>query len=1072
MAVFGALSAVDDRVALGRMQASLRRRVAIALRAESRGGTLAGAHVVRVGELAVAATGVLLRSERAAPPTWSEVAERVRARGFTTAIAALEGAFAIAAFDPKSGTLWLARDATGQRSLYVAKTPHGLAFASETKAIHARGDVPRALDPLSLARYLSFSYVPGEATLLAGVRALPPGTAVRFDAAGDEIARETFFRPEEPADLADREDALSRDPSLATVWSTRLRAELDDVIDAHLAATDALGPPAAFLSGGVDSSLVVALAAKLGRTPACFSVAFGDDVPNELVYSKMVADHVGAQHHVLTLDANVMRDELEETAYLLDDPIGDPLTVPNVMLARAAAANGFRRVLNGEGGDPCFGGPKNVPMLLASWYGDEARERAYARAYSRFFDELPTLLTPDTFARATAGAPVEAAFSPVFEDPRTQSFLNRMQAVNLLFKGAGLILPKVEKTYGASGMVPLQPLSDRRIARVAWETPPTLKLRGNVEKLVLKEAVRDSLPAAIIERKKSGMLVPVHPWLQGPLAPLADDLLGDAAIARRGLFEVSFVRKLRGYRGAATVRGFYGAKLWLLCTLEAWMRLYLDGDAERFHEATPRFTDVPLGGPSGAERADAVSRFRGGEEEPLRERVDVGRPDRRVAPTKREERDEQRVVEPESLRRALERGVLVGRRRELPDAPKRAAEPVDELPEALPHRAGELSAFVAVERQRLAHPPRDGAERLLGRSTEIGVGDVDRRDRIDAEEHPVMIAELEHVKRKHARRCGELRLGGDVDDHALVAHLRDDRREAAERGDVVALQHREQVDVRLAGLVPAAGGAAVEEHGGDRVTPGVRERGGDDREERVERHADEHTDPRAARLRRAREADLLALPAAVEAEQPCPRRFGALLADARAEPRREIVRDAIPLPERRLRGVQKADALVEARVDRARSLPIALRDRRKREEGKLVDLGLELELELGRRAVSEDARGEVDEVRDALDDLTEHVERDRSPGVLEPLPREDDRDLDVARGLADDDHLASALVRGGGEIVDAGERGEIVEPLEPLLHGPRERRHYWRPPVGFIGNTPCWTSSRRSTSEPVFCQRS
>ena len=86
--------------------------------------------------------------------------------------------------------------------------------------------------------------------------------------------------------------------------------------------------------------------------------------------------------------------------------------------------------------------------------------------------------------------------------------------------------------------------------------------------------------------------MPVHPWLQGPLAPLADDLLGDEAIARRGLFDVAFVRRLRAYRGAPTVRGFYGAKLWLLCTLEAWMRLYLDGDARRFHDAPPRFRDV------------------------------------------------------------------------------------------------------------------------------------------------------------------------------------------------------------------------------------------------------------------------------------------------------------------------------------------------------------------------------------------------------------------------------------------------------------------------------------------------
>ena len=290
---------------------------------------------------------------------------------------------------------------TSAPSHRITGPPEGVAFASETKALHAREDTPRELHLLSLARYLSFSYVPGEATLLAGVRALPPGTAIELDARGDERSRIVFFRPEEPADLAAREEELARDETQGARYATTLRAALDDVVEGHLAATDELGVPAAFLSGGVDSSLVVALAARLGRTPECFSIAFGDDVPNELEWSKLVADHVGAKHHVLTLDAHVMREALEETAYLLDDPIGDPLTVPNVMLARAAAASGFRRVLNGEGGDPCFGGPKNVPMLLASWYGDEPRERAYARAYARFFDELPALLVPGVLPRRT-----------------------------------------------------------------------------------------------------------------------------------------------------------------------------------------------------------------------------------------------------------------------------------------------------------------------------------------------------------------------------------------------------------------------------------------------------------------------------------------------------------------------------------------------------------------------------------------------------------------------------------------------------------------------------------------------
>jgi asparagine synthase (glutamine-hydrolysing) len=570
------------------MQVALRRRLSEASVVVRPGVVVGGHEVVATDDVIVTWTGVVLRDASGALPSLVDLARALRDRPFPAVVGALEGAFAVAVYDRRDRSLWLARDATGQRAMYVAKTSHGLAFASETKALHARGDVGRTLDELSLARYLSFSYAPGEATLFREIRALPPGVAVRYDETGAERERCTLFHPTEPADLAARGDALAADPSLAHGYARTLRATLEDVVDAHLAATDSLGPPAAFLSGGIDSSLVVALAARGGRVPTCFSIAFGDDLPNELRYSGMVARHVGASHEIVTLGPDDMASALTEAAYLLDDPIGDPLTVPNALVARAASARGFRRALNGEGGDPCFGGPKNVPMLLASWYGDEPRDRAYARAYQRFFDDLPRLLTPAFRATLDGREPVEAAFGAVLDDPGITSFLNRLQTVNLLFKGAGLILPKVEKTYGAAGLVPLSPLSDRRVVANAWDTPPTLKLRGNVEKLVLKEAVRDLLPAEIVDRKKSGMLVPVHPWLSGPLAPLASDLLGPDALARRGMFEPRFVRDLRSYQGATTVRGFYGAKLWLLCTLEAWMRLFVDGGARAFEDAEPR----------------------------------------------------------------------------------------------------------------------------------------------------------------------------------------------------------------------------------------------------------------------------------------------------------------------------------------------------------------------------------------------------------------------------------------------------------------------------------------------------
>ena len=585
-AIFGATGRAAGAAELDRMRVALARRLPKARRGSftSAAGetvTLAGADVVDLPDFAIVVTGTSSPGGRA-------LAARIAERGPERACDDVTGAWAFAAFDKRSGALWLGRDATGQRVLYVARTPGGLVFSSDTKSIHARGDVSRDLDRLALVRYLSCAYLPGDATLVRAVTEVQPGSVVRYDPDGT-VTRRGFFAPEEPEDLDALEETAEAD---APRYAKSLRDTLESVVAGYLESTADRGTPCAFLSGGVDSSLVVALAARLGQTPTCFSISFGDDLPNELVFSKMVADHVGASHEVVTIGPQAMADRLEETLYHLDDPIGDPLTVPNFLVAEAAASRGFRRALNGEGGDPCFGGPKNIPMLLSSWYDEDhgERERAYVRSYQKLYDDLPRLLAPGVLDDATKDEPIEAFLTPILAGP-AKSFLNKLAHVNLSAKGGNHILVKVEKLYGAHGLVPLSPLFDPRVAMRAWETPPSLKLRGNVEKWILKQAVADVLPAAIIERKKSGMLVPVHPWLTGPLRDVAGELLSEASVKRRGLFEPSFVKELLRYQGAATVRGFYGAKIWMLLTLEAWMRLFLDGGAKRYEAASAVWDD-------------------------------------------------------------------------------------------------------------------------------------------------------------------------------------------------------------------------------------------------------------------------------------------------------------------------------------------------------------------------------------------------------------------------------------------------------------------------------------------------
>ncbi len=278
---------------------------------------------------------------------------------------------------------------------------------------------------------------------------------------------------------------------------------------------------------------------------------------------------------------------VDEAVALLGKPIGDPLTVPNALLFREAAAD-VGVVLNGEGGDPCFGGPKNLPMLLAEWLGDGgnpgaddpwARERSYLRAHQKCYDDLEAMCT-EGVRNAVAAAPLEPPLRPYFADPRWRSFVTKLAALNVTLKGGHHILPKVDAESAPFGVLPRSPLFARAIVETAFAVPPQLKLRGSVEKHLLKEAVRDLLPRAILDRPKSGMLVPVEGWFArrgGPLHAHARERLLDGLTAWDLVRRPWLERLLAGRLGGLRPR--HGAKTWLLVTLEAWLRAVLGSPA-------------------------------------------------------------------------------------------------------------------------------------------------------------------------------------------------------------------------------------------------------------------------------------------------------------------------------------------------------------------------------------------------------------------------------------------------------------------------------------------------------------
>jgi len=469
-------------------------------------------------------------------------------------LAAVRGAYALAWRDPdQPDTVSLARDAIGERTLYFAADRAGVTLGRTVSEVLAQRDAPVRLDLAALATYACLSYIPAPMTLVEDVRALPAGERLRVR--GGIVKRERVWNA--PAEQPDT------DPSVARA---QLRTTLERSVTRRL--PDPGRQLSASLSGGVDSSLVVALARRMHAGPmTAFSLGFGDGQPNELEHSALVAAHCGVEHQVINIVPQDVVRELDPTMSALGSPIGDPLTVPNAMLFRQAGSV----VFNGEGGDPCFGGPKNVPMLLHALYrvaGDhDDLATAYLQAHRRGYEDLAEMLTTDVLAELPVGF-LESLVRPQLVDQRWTTLTNRMMALNVTLKCADHILAKVDALSRAAGVTPRSPLCDRDVVEMALRLPATLKLVGSDEKHLLKLAIADLVPASILNRPKSGMRVPVVSWLSGPLLPYTRERLLDG-LAPRGIVRKDYIERLLGGDDMPIRRRWL--KLWMLLSLEAWL---------------------------------------------------------------------------------------------------------------------------------------------------------------------------------------------------------------------------------------------------------------------------------------------------------------------------------------------------------------------------------------------------------------------------------------------------------------------------------------------------------------------
>ncbi len=489
------------------------------------------------------------RQDLATTPDESDLAifARLWAKKKLNSLDLLQGMFGLVIYDRQLEQLIIIRDPIGARTVYYT--------AGRTRWIapqlHSLNPYrSNQLDSIALRDYLTCSFVPGERTMWHDVREIRPGTALKLP----EAQLITYWQLQER--LAEPESLL---------WhGDKLRSRLEQVIREYLPSGKPVG---VFLSGGLDSSCITALAAKLHSAPIhTYSIHFGAECANELEFSSLVANHCDTNHHILEITFADMWSKLPETMAYLDDPIGDPLTVPNLLVGKLASQD-VSITLNGEGGDPCFGGPKNQPMLIDSLYSSVTKGdslQAYLTSFQKCAADLPQLLKPDIFKQVQE--------SSIFEPDLNSdmSYLNRLMALNIKFKGADQILTKVNNLTQAVGLQGRSPLFDRRIVELSMAIPPEYKLSGVQEKAVLKQAVADLLPATIINRPKSGMMVPVQLGFRKYWQRQAKSLL----LSRRALIapyiNQDLIREWLSFQG--DVWGRYGVKLWLLVSLELWLQ--------------------------------------------------------------------------------------------------------------------------------------------------------------------------------------------------------------------------------------------------------------------------------------------------------------------------------------------------------------------------------------------------------------------------------------------------------------------------------------------------------------------
>jgi asparagine synthase (glutamine-hydrolysing) len=529
--------------------------------------------------------------------TDTEVVLRAYARWGRDCLDRLDGMFAFAIWDAQQKVLFLARDRLGIKPLYYYAGDGFFIFASEVRALLTSGLVPPRLDPVALWQYLTYQSIPAPRTLLQGIRALPAGSWLTVDHTG-KIREGRYWDSLQHASPAAR---TATEPE----GRHRVAALLRDAVTSHLVSDVPLG---AFLSGGIDSSAVVALMREAGQIPRTFSVVFPEKNYDEAQYARQIAKRFHTDHSEILLTERELLDQLPDALAAMDQPTGDGINT--YVLARAVRSSGVKVALSGLGGDELFAGYPSSNRLgrvargLRLWGYSPAAVRTLAGKGIR-------ALGRSSVAATKAAAVVESDGTIAATFPVMRQVLSVRQRRTLLrepwlgladgtpdpyvsllrdaYKSAPWAGPLTQVAYAegrtymhdvllrdtdqmsmAHALEVRVPLLDHRLVEYVMGLADSHKRPGETPKRLLVESLKGLLPEDIVQRPKQGFTLPFDPWMRGALRGFCEDRLSATRVESRGLFRPQEVQSLwRAFLdGRADVSW---SRLWVLVVLEEWL---------------------------------------------------------------------------------------------------------------------------------------------------------------------------------------------------------------------------------------------------------------------------------------------------------------------------------------------------------------------------------------------------------------------------------------------------------------------------------------------------------------------